>query len=199
MRHLTENAGFRPSTFARTRPARHPRRGSDEPAECGRCSPNCHRIRATQISQFKTNLFCFSVQPRNRSANVVWSTTSDTARSTSCHMAVNGVSALRRWRPLLLRSFDEAQHLADADRFRRARQQVSALRAAARFHEAALFQAGEDEFQEFLRNALAARDVRDLTGSPGRCDERSKIACSAYSPFTEMFIGREAEEFRVSQ
>src|SRR5271157_326756 len=28
-----------------------------------------------------------------------------------------------------------------------------------------------------------------LTGSPARCNARSKIACNAYSPLTEMFIG----------
>ena len=70
MRHLTENAGLRPSIFARTRA----------------CAPSTTRFRRTsgvrpmlaelssntgnQISQFKTNLFCFSVQARNRSANV---------------------------------------------------------------------------------------------------------------------------------
>ena len=30
------------------------------------------------------------------------------------------------------------------------------------------------------------------TGSPGRCEARSKMACSAYSPFTELCIGVEA-------
>src|SRR4051794_17955565 len=37
----------------------------------------------------------------------------------------------------------------------------------------------------FCRRAMSAM----RTGSPGRCDARSKIACKAYSPFTEMFIG----------
>src|ERR1022692_4032368 len=39
----------------------------------------------------------------------------------------------------------------------------------------------------FWRLAISA--IR--TGSPGRCDARSKIACRAYSPLTEMFIGVE--------
>ena len=38
-------------------------------------------------------------------------------------------------------------------------QQVSALGAAPRFHEAALLQAGQNQLQELLRNLLAAGDV----------------------------------------
>ena len=61
-----------------------------------------------------------------------------------------------------LRTFDEAQHLAHRERFRRARQQVAAFGAAPRFDEAALLQAGQDQLQKFLRDLLPPRDVGDL-------------------------------------
>ena len=108
------------------------------------------------------------------------------------------MSGLRRSLALpFRRPFDETEHLADGDRFRRPRQQVSAFRAAARFHEAALLQAGQNQFQELLRNLLPPRDFGDLDRLARRWAERSKIACSAYSPLTEMFM--DGTEYRVSQ
>ena len=77
-------------------------------------------------------------------------------------MSANGDSALRRGAAFaLLRAFDEAQHFAHRDRIGGARQQIAAFGAAARFHEAALLQAGQNQFQKFLGNLLAARDVGD--------------------------------------
>ena len=43
-----------------------------------------------------------------------------------------------------------------------ARQQIAALGAAARFDEAALLEAGQNQLQKFLRNLLPPGDVGDL-------------------------------------
>src|SRR4051794_36455126 len=61
-----------------------------------------------------------------------------------------GLAALA---PSVLGPLDVTKHLADADGFGRSRQEVAALSSAARFHKTALFQAGQDEFEELLRNA----------------------------------------------
>ena len=114
---------------------------------------------------------------------------SETARSTCSHMSANGESASCRRRAL--RSCGPSTKRSTSPTVIESgwpRQQIAALGAAARFHEAALLQAGQDQFQKFLRNFLPAGAISAiLTGSPGLCEARSKIACSAYSPLTEMF------------
>jgi len=49
----------------------------------------------------------------------------------------------------------------------RARQQVSALGPAARFHKSRLLEAGQDQLQELLRNLLPAGDIGDPDGLTG--------------------------------
>src|SRR5215471_3464891 len=61
----------------------------------------------------------------------------------------------------LVRAFDEAQDFADGQGFRGACQQIAALSAAPRFDKAGLLEAGQDQFEELLRNLLTARDVGD--------------------------------------
>ena len=48
-----------------------------------------------------------------------------------------------------------------------ARQQVAALSAAPRFHEAALLQARQDQLQKLLRDFLTPRYVGDFDGFAG--------------------------------
>ncbi len=113
-------------------------------------------------------------------------------------VAERGIGLAAVARTFFLAAFDEAQHFADADRFRPARQQIAAFGAAARFDEAALLQAGEDQFQKFLGDFLAAGDVGDPDGLAGSLEARSKMACSAYSPLTEMFICVRPEAARAA-
>src|ERR1035438_5093976 len=63
---------------------------------------------------------------------------------------------------LLLTAFDKVQHIADRYRFGTPGQHVSAFSAAARFDEAALFEAGENEFQKLLWNLLPASNLSDF-------------------------------------
>jgi len=58
-------------------------------------------------------------------------------------------------------------HFAYGEGFRRARQQVAAFGASAGFDKAALFEAGENQLQEFLGNFLAGGDVCDSHGLAG--------------------------------
>ena len=90
---------------------------------------------------------------------------SETAWSTRSHMTPNGESTDFRLDGFaILWAFDKAQHLADRDLLGGPRQQVSAFGAAPRFHEGALFQAGQNEFQELLRDFLPPGDSAILTG-----------------------------------
>ena len=79
--------------------------------------------------------------------------------STRFQRSVNA-SAVPRF--VFLPGFDEGQHLAHGDLVGRARQPITALGAAPRFDESALFQAGQNQLQKFLRDLLAPRDVGDL-------------------------------------
>src|ERR1035437_1432289 len=70
----------------------------------------------------------------------------------------------------LLRALYVAQYLADGERFGGPGEQIAAFGAAARFHEATLFEAGQNQFQKLLWNLLALRDIGNanrFTGPPG--------------------------------
>src|SRR6266567_4727623 len=60
--------------------------------------------------------------------------------------------------PLLLPAFDKSQNVAHCNRFGPLCEQVTAFGATARFHESALLQAGQNQFQKLLWNLLSARD-----------------------------------------
>ena len=64
-------------------------------------------------------------------------------------------------RPLFLAAFDETQNVSDADGFGPAGKKIAALRAAPRFDETALLEAGEDQLEEFLGNLLTPGDIGD--------------------------------------
>ena len=123
-----------------------------------------------QISQFGTYLVCRSRQSRASSAKVV---VVDHARDGLVHAAPDFGKRVGSLLPAVIAAldfdaFDEAQHFADGDRVRRARQQISAFGAAARFDEAALLQAGQDQFQKLLGDLLPSRDVGDFHWLAGR-------------------------------
>jgi hypothetical protein len=63
--------------------------------------------------------------------------------------------------------FDKREYLADRDLIGSSRQPIAAFGPTPRFDEAALLEARENQLQD--------------------CVARSKIACKAYSPLTEMF------------
>src|ERR1022692_2532255 len=56
-------------------------------------------------------------------------------------------------------AFEESIDLADGDLARRSGQQISTFRAPARFHEAALLQAGQNQLQEFLWDLLPSGNL----------------------------------------
>src|SRR5260221_14493266 len=73
--------------------------------------------------------------------------------------------ARRRFASLgALPGFHKSKNLADGDRIRSPRQQISALGSAPRLDEAALFQSGENQLQKLLRNLLPASDIGDPDG-----------------------------------
>ena len=122
---------------------------------------NCLEVH--QISQFGTKWSCLSVHSRTSWAKLAESSTLSMAWSTRSQRSVNGESRWRRRRDrFFLPAFDKTQDFADGDGFRRARQQVAAFGAAARFDKAALLQAGQNQFQKLLRNLLPAGDLGDL-------------------------------------
>src|SRR5581483_694874 len=78
------------------------------------------------------------------------------------HLGEGRIGAAVRAVTLLLDALHKTQYLSDCQGFRRARQQVSAFRAPARFHKPALFKTGENELQKFLGNLLAPCNIGDL-------------------------------------
>ncbi len=65
-------------------------------------------------------------------------------------------------RSFFLAAFDKAQNLADRDRLGAFREQVPALGSAARFDEATLLQAGQNQLQKLLWNLLSASNFGDF-------------------------------------
>ena len=59
----------------------------------------------------------------------------------------------------ILAAFEEPEHLAHADLVGRACQQIPTFGAAPRFHKTALFQTGQDQLEEFLRDLLPGGDL----------------------------------------
>ena len=62
----------------------------------------------------------------------------------------------------ILGAFHVPDHLTHGDGFRRARQQVASFGSPPRFHESALLEPGQNQFQEFLGDLLPAGDIGDL-------------------------------------
>jgi len=65
-------------------------------------------------------------------------------------------------------TLDKPEHFSYGEDVGVAGKQIAAIGAAAGFNEATLFEAGEDQFEKFLGDGLASRDLGDFDGLAGR-------------------------------
>src|SRR5579883_2453465 len=163
MRSFTEKAGLRPSTFARTT-AR---------------APLTTRFRRT--SGVRPRLYELSSKTANSNLPVQHepvlslgparhelgkSRAVDNGGDRAVDIVPHGGKGRVGFPPLagaaLHRPFHVTENVPHRDRLRRTSQQVSAFGAATRFDEPALLEAGQDQFQKLLRNALPPCNFRDL-------------------------------------
>src|SRR5579884_188142 len=163
MRSFTEKAGLRPSTFARTT-AR---------------APLTTRFRRT--SGVRPRLYELSSKTANSNLPVQHEPVLslgparhelgkgravDNGGDRAVDIVPHGGKGRVGFPPLagaaLHRPFHVTENVPHRDRLRGTRQQVATFGAAARFDEPALLEAGQDQFQKLLRNALPPCNFRDL-------------------------------------
>jgi len=138
-----------------------------------------------QISQVPTYRSCLSFHSRSSSAKVVWSRIWRLRRP-PCATYPKKEFPVRRGLALGVRAIHGPQHFSQGQVLGRARQQITARRAAARFHEPALLSPVRISSRNFRGSSAGARyprygPVRGVAATP-----RSRSASRAIVGFREI-------------